>query len=581
MGADATTDPKFEIGHVLFIDIVGYSTLLINEQSRLFRELNEVVQQSAQFRRADAEGHLVRLPTGDGMALVFRDSAESPVECALEVSRTLHNRIPVRMGIHSGPVNEVFDVNNRANLAGAGINMAQRIMDCGDAGHILLSKRVAEDLEQYARWKPYLHYLGECEVKHAVRVAVVNLYTPEAGNPAVPEKFEPKKKKTDALRTAFTALQWKVVLGVLLSVACLTGGVLIIAHLFSGGSARPVGGRTAYPNRSYEKAKWSKIYGADRLFPAKAIFHNVSGWNRQNLTITGDLDDGQLLLRLQNGEWKLERPEKIHGNATITACSMINENQLIFLRTIRRGVAELNLWGPDGSRKLGNVPAGSSLYALAPNIFCGMEERFGYWKYSGNTLQQFEKTSRESFVLRDDNAVAQIKNARWNKDEPMPVANIRDVSVLSNGNAIGVWSTVSGNCATVRYRDGRWYLVTEVTGFSPRNVPNKAWFVDGKNFIAIGSDKVARCVDGKLTLQSLVVSGFEYRADALTTVWGHDLNHYWAADLLGNVFSFDGAQWKLIVRGPDFQTKQKFEALWPAPNGSVIAVTADEVYALE
>ena len=144
-----------------------------------------------------------------------------------------------------------------------------------------------------------------------------------------------------------------------------------------------------------------------------------------------------------------------------------------------------------------------------------------------------------------------------------------------------VWSTVSGNCATVRYRDGRWYLVTEVTGFSPRNVPNKAWFVDGKNFIAIGSDKVARCVDGKLTLQSLVVSGFEYRADALTTVWGHDLNHYWAADLLGNVFSFDGAQWKLIVRGPDFQTKQKFEALWPAPNGSVIAVTADEVYALE
>src|SRR5207249_453362 len=352
MGADATTDPKFEIGHVLFIDIVGYSTLLINEQSKLFRELNEVVQQSAQFRRADAEGHLVRLPTGDGMALVFRDSAESPVECALEVSGTLHNRIPVRMGIHSGPVNEVLDVNNRPNLAGAGINIAQRIMDCGDAGHILLSKRVAEDLEQYARWKPYLHHLGECEVKHAVRVAVVNLHTPEAGNPALPAKFEPKKKKTDALRAAFTAPQWKVFLGVLLSVAGFIGGVLIIAHLFSGGSGRPAGGGTAYANRSYDKAKWSKIYGADRLFPAKASFHNVAGWNRQNLTITGDLDDGQFLLRLQNGEWKVERPEKIHGNATITACSMINENQLIFLRTIRRGVAELNLWGPDGSRKL-------------------------------------------------------------------------------------------------------------------------------------------------------------------------------------------------------------------------------------
>jgi class 3 adenylate cyclase len=213
MPAEAISDPKFEIGHVLFIDIVGYSTLLINEQSRLFRELNEVVQQSAQFRRADAEGHLVRLPTGDGMALVFRDSAESPVECALEVSRTLQNRIPVRMGIHSGPVNEVFDVNNRANLAGAGINMAQRIMDCGDAGHILLSKRVAEDLEQYARWKPYLHSLGECEVKHAVRVAVVNLHTPEAGNPDVPEKFKLKQKKSDAVRAVFAALQWKVVVG--------------------------------------------------------------------------------------------------------------------------------------------------------------------------------------------------------------------------------------------------------------------------------------------------------------------------------------------------------------------------------
>ena len=581
MSGQVTYDPKFEIGHVLFIDIVGYSTLLINEQSRLFRELNEVVQQSAQFRRADAEGHLVRLPTGDGMALVFRDSAESPVECALEVSRTLHNRIPVRMGIHSGPVNEVLDVNSRPNLAGAGINMAQRIMDCGDAGHILLSKRVAEDLEQYARWKPYLHYLGECEVKHAVRIAVVNLHTPEAGNPAVPEKFEPKKQKTDALRTAFTALQWKVVFGVLLSVAGLIGGVLIIAHLFSGGSARSVGGRTAYVNRSYDKAKWSKIYGADRLFPAKVRFHNVAGWDRRNLLVTGNIDNDQLLLRLENGEWKVNRPQKIAGAGTITACRMIGQNRFVFLRMIKRGTAELDLWDANGSRKLGDAPFGSSLYALAPDIFCGMDERLGYWKYSGNALQQFEKTSRESFVLRDDNAVAQIKNARWNKDEPMLVANIRDVSVLSNGNAIGLWSTVSGNCATVRYRDGHWYLVTEVTGFSPRNIPKKAWFVDEKNFIAIGSDKVARCVDGKLILQNLVVSGVEYPADTLTTAWGHDLNKYWVADLRGNVFGFDEGQWKLIARGPDLQPTQKFEALWPAANGSLVAVTADEVYVLQ
>jgi class 3 adenylate cyclase len=580
MNVDATTDPKFEIGHVLFIDIVGYSTLLINEQSRLLRELNEVVRQSAQFRRAEAEGNLMRLPTGDGMALVFRDSAESPVECALEVSRTVHKRIPVRMGVHSGPVNEVFDVNNRTNLAGAGINMAQRIMDCGDAGHILLSKRVAEDLEQYARWKPYLHYLGECEVKHAVRVAVVNLHTPEAGNPHVPEKLKPKQKRTDALRAALAERRWKVVVGLFLSVIGLIVGVWIVAHLFPGATHR-TGGGIAYANRSYENAKWTKIYGADRLFPAKASFHNVGGWDRRNLVVTGDIDNDQLSLRLENGEWKVERPQKVPGHATITACRMIGPNRFVFLRLIKRGTAELDLWDANGSRKLGDAPFGSSLYALAPDIFCGMDERLGYWKYSGNALQQFEKTARESFILQNDNAVAQVKNPRWNKDEPMMVANIRDVSVFSGGKAIGLWSTPSGNCATVRYRDGRWYLVAEVTGFSSRNVPNKAWFLDEKNFIAIGSDKIGRCIDGKLTLQDLEISGLEYPANALTIVWGHDLNHYWVADLLGNVFGFDGAHWKLVAHGPELKDLKKFEALWPAPNGSVVAVTADEVYALE
>jgi hypothetical protein len=361
----------------------------------------------------------------------------------------------------------------------------------------------------------------------------------------------------------------------------LIGGIWIISHLFSRGGGIPSGGGKAYANRSYESAKWSKIYGADRLFPSKASFHNIAGWNRKNLTITGDIDDGQVLLRLQNGEWKVNRPEKLPGAGGIAACRMIGETQLVILRIIRRGVAELELWDSSGSRKLGTVPAGSSLYALAPDIFCGMEERFGYWKYSGNALQQFEKTARESFVLRDDNVVAQIKNARWNKDEPMLVANIRDVSVFSNGKAIGLWSTASGNCATVDYRDGRWYFVTEVTGFSPRNVPNRAWFLDEKNFVAIGSDKVARCVDGKLTLQNLEVSGFEYPANALTIVWGSDRSHYWTADLRGNVFYFDEARWKLVVRGPDLKTKQKFEALWPARDGSVVGVTTDEVYALE
>jgi adenylate cyclase len=186
------SDVKFEIGHVLFIDIVGYSKLLINEQSEQLQTVKEIVRGTAQFRAAEAEGKVLRLPTGDGAALVFRTTPETPVLCALEIARELkkHPELRVRMGIHSGPVNAVTDLNEQANIAGAGINIAQRVMDCGDAGHILLSKHVAEDLEHYPRWKPYLHDLGQSEVKHGVRISVVNFYTDEVGNPALPEKFK-------------------------------------------------------------------------------------------------------------------------------------------------------------------------------------------------------------------------------------------------------------------------------------------------------------------------------------------------------------------------------------------------------
>ena len=188
---------KFEIGHVLFIDIVGYSQLLINQQSEQLDILRKIVRGTEQLRAAEAEGKLLRLPTGDGAAFVFRTTPEAPVLCALEISKELkkHPELRVRMGIHSGPVNAITDLNEQSNISGAGINIAQRIMDCGDAGHILLSKHVAEDLEHYLRWKPYLHDLGECEVKHGVRVSVVNLYTDDTGNPALPEKFKSARQK--------------------------------------------------------------------------------------------------------------------------------------------------------------------------------------------------------------------------------------------------------------------------------------------------------------------------------------------------------------------------------------------------
>jgi TolB-like protein/class 3 adenylate cyclase/Tfp pilus assembly protein PilF len=191
VSAEVKKEIELEIGHVLFIDIVGYSRLLMNEQRALLDTLNHLVRGTEEFRSAEAARRLIKIPTGDGMALVFYNSPEAPVECALEISRALkdHPELRLRMGVHSGPVSGVVDVNERANVAGAGINIAQRVMDCGDAGHILLSKHVAEDLEQYGHWQPHLHDLGECEVKHGGRVHIVNLYTNELGNPEVPAKF--------------------------------------------------------------------------------------------------------------------------------------------------------------------------------------------------------------------------------------------------------------------------------------------------------------------------------------------------------------------------------------------------------
>jgi class 3 adenylate cyclase len=202
MADEQKTQLRLEIAHVLFLDIVGYSKLLIDEQSEALQELNQIVRKTEAARAAEAAGQLIILPTGDGMALVFTGSVEDPVECALQLSQALRAQpsLPVRMGIHSGPVHHVADVNQRENIAGAGINIAQRVMDCGDAGHILVSKRVADDLAQYRRWQPYLHELGDVEVKHGVVVSVVNLYSDDVGNPNPPDRF--KQARSTAQRGA-------------------------------------------------------------------------------------------------------------------------------------------------------------------------------------------------------------------------------------------------------------------------------------------------------------------------------------------------------------------------------------------
>jgi class 3 adenylate cyclase len=192
MSEELKPDLELEIAHILLIDVVGYSKLLVNEQIELLQELNQTVRSTECFRAAEATGKFNRVPTGDGMALFFFNSPEEPVRCALETSKALQNHlhIKLRMGVHSGPVNRVTDVNDKTNFAGSGINVAQRVLDCGDAGHILLSAHVAEDLSNYRHWQPYLHDLGECEVKHGLRLHLFNLYKDGLGNLQLPEKLK-------------------------------------------------------------------------------------------------------------------------------------------------------------------------------------------------------------------------------------------------------------------------------------------------------------------------------------------------------------------------------------------------------
>jgi TolB-like protein/class 3 adenylate cyclase/Tfp pilus assembly protein PilF len=225
MSTEIKKEIALEIAHILFIDIVGYSKLSSNDQHATVEELNQIVRASEQSQRAEATGRLIKIPTGDGMALVFYTSPEAPAQCAVEISRALkeHPRLQVRMGIHSGPVSGVVDVNERANLTGAGINMAKRVMDCGDAGHILLSKHVAEDLEEYEGWRPLLHDLGSCEAKHGMRVSVVNLHDDQFGNAKLPRKFETVQKHRVRVR-------WAEMTAALLALVAIVAGVAVFSR---------------------------------------------------------------------------------------------------------------------------------------------------------------------------------------------------------------------------------------------------------------------------------------------------------------------------------------------------------------
>jgi TolB-like protein/class 3 adenylate cyclase/Tfp pilus assembly protein PilF len=284
---------ELEIAYVLFIDIVGYSKLLIDQQRRLLELLNEIVRDTEQFRKAEASHRLITIPTGDGMALVFYNTPEAPVECALEISRAAkaHPELSLRMGVHSGPVSGVVDVSGRSNLAGAGINVAQRVMDCGDTGHILLSKHVAEDLEQLGHWKTRLHDLGEIEVKHGARVSVVNLYTDELGNPEMPQKFLHARHKAAPMVREKSNKTW--IVGATVGVAVIAAALLGYQFLRSRPPLHVEGGAPVTPSSE-------GLAGARPSIPEKSIavmpFENLSS-DKENAYFADGIQD-EILTRL-------------------------------------------------------------------------------------------------------------------------------------------------------------------------------------------------------------------------------------------------------------------------------------------
>jgi serine/threonine-protein kinase len=318
MAGEVKKEIALEIAHVLFLDIVGYSKLLINEQRELLEELNQIVRDTEAFRAAEAAGKLIRLPTGDGMALVFSTTPESPVQCALEISRALKSRpeLPVRMGVHSGPVSGITDVNDRTNVAGAGINMAQRVMDCGDGGHILLSKRVAEDLAQYRQWQSHLHDLGECDVKHDVRVSVVNLYTDELGNAQVPEKFKALQERKQEVATPVVPVSargarvpWHEIVIALLLIAAVIAGAFLYLHrptprekIAAPASASPA---AAMPEKSVAVLPFEYL----SRDPDNAFF--TDGVQDQILTALSKLADLKVISRTSVMQYKTGQPRNL------------------------------------------------------------------------------------------------------------------------------------------------------------------------------------------------------------------------------------------------------------------------------
>jgi TolB-like protein/class 3 adenylate cyclase/Tfp pilus assembly protein PilF len=359
MSAELKPDLQLEIAHILLIDVVGYSKLLVNEQTELLHELNRLVRSTASFQAAESTNKLIRVPTGDGMALIFFRSPEEPARCAIEISQALkaHPVIRVRMGVHSGPINQVTDVNDRVNVAGTGINVAQRVMDCADAGHILLSKHVADDLAESRHWQPYLHDLGEYEVKHGLRVHIVNLYKDGLGNPALPEKLRLRTRWRQSRTATVKRVQpprWPktlLIITLILSAIALATSILILFHR----AATPPNPLALVPEKSIA------VLPFENYSEEKANAYVADGIQDEILTRLAKIADLKVISRTSTQHYK-STPENLPeiarqlGVAHVLEGSVqkIGDSVRVNVQLIKAST-DSHIWGDTFDRKLTDI----------------------------------------------------------------------------------------------------------------------------------------------------------------------------------------------------------------------------------
>src|SRR5438477_6564240 len=429
MSAQAKKEIQLEIAHVLFMDIVGYSKLSINDQHAAVEELNQLVRASEQFQRGEAAGRLLKITTGDGMALVFYTTPEAPAHCAVEISRALkeHRRLQLRMGIHSGPVSGVIDVNNRPNLAGAGLNMAQRVMDCGDAGHILLSKHVAEDLEEYEQWRPLLHDLGACEVKHGLCVSVVNLYADQFGNATLPRKFESARKHRARLR-------WAAATAALLALAAIVAGIAMFSRY-------RLGSAPAAPEKSIAVLPFGNLSReAENAYFAEGIQDEI-------LTRLSKIADLKVISRTSTQHYK-SAPENLReiakqlGVAHILEGSVQKSGDAVRVNVqLIKAANDSHLWADTFDRKL------TDIFSVESEVAKAIADQLQA-KISATEKAAIEKAPTADLVAFDlyqraKNLWAGVSNPIHAREKLPEAVHLLDEAVARDPNFVLAWCLLS------------------------------------------------------------------------------------------------------------------------------------------